>query len=188
MFNRFPPQRSDAGQRNVTAVVKWYNPTKGFGFVQPTDGSADAFLHASVLAQAGQQVLTEGMTIVCDVAEGQRGPQVTALHSVQPGSGAPAPRSSGGMGMGRGGGGMGMGMGGGGGMGPAGAPMEGTVKFYSAEKGFGFVAPDDGGRDVFVSARTLQRAGIASLESDQRVRLTVRMGQKGPMAERVDLI
>ena len=186
MFNRFPPQRSDACHRNVNSVVKWYNPTKGFGFVQPTDGSADAFLHASVLAQAGQQVLTEGMTIVCDVSEGQRGPQVTALHSVQAGS-APPPRSAG-MGAGMAGG---MGMGGAGmadGMGMGGAPVEGTVKFYSAEKGFGFVAPDDGGRDVFVSARTLQRAGIASLESDQRVRLTVRMGQKGPMAERVDLV
>ena len=170
MFNRFPPQRSDAGQRNVTAVVKWYNPTKGFGFVQPTDGSADAFLHASVLARAGQQTLSEGMIIVCDVADGQRGPQVTALHSVQAGGAAaagfgPRPAPNGGDG-----------------------PVEGTVKFFSATKGFGFVTPDDGGRDVFVSARTLERAGLTSLESAQRVRLTVRVGQKGPMAEQVELI
>lgn len=167
MFNRFPPQRSEAGQRNVTAVVKWYNPTKGFGFVQPTDGSADAFLHASVLARAGQESLAEGMTIVCDVADGQRGPQVTALHSVQAGAaGAAAPRFSS----------------------NGGSTVEGTVKFFSASKGFGFIAPDDGGRDVFVSARTLERTGLTSLESSQRVRLTVRVGQKGPMAEHVELL
>ena len=167
MFNRFPPQRSEAGQRNVTAVVKWYNPTKGFGFVQPTDGSADAFLHASVLARAGQESLAEGMTIVCDVADGQRGPQVTALHSVQAGmAGAAAPRASS----------------------NGGSTVEGTVKFFSASKGFGFIAPDDGGRDVFVSARTLERTGLTSLESSQRVRLTVRVGQKGPMAEQVELL
>ncbi|MDH3473384.1 MAG: cold shock domain-containing protein, partial [Rhodospirillales bacterium] len=56
------------------------------------------------------------------------------------------------------------------------------------EKGFGFVTPDDGGKDVFVSSRTLERIGLATLESNQRVRLTTRMGQKGPMAENVEII
>ena len=164
MPNRFSPQWSEAGQRNVTAVVKWYNPTKGFGFVQPTDGSADAFLHASVLARAGQQSLPEGATIVCDIGDGQRGPQVTALHAVQEGAPASARPAA------------------------IGGPIEGPVKFFNASKGFGFIAPDDGGRDVFVSARTLERTGLSSLESDQRVRLTIRVGQKGPMADSVEPI
>ena len=64
----------------------------------------------------------------------------------------------------------------------------GTVKFFNAEKGFGFVTPDDGGKDVYVASRALQKAGLPSLNSEQRVRLTVRMGQKGPMAEAVQLL
>jgi CspA family cold shock protein len=66
--------------------------------------------------------------------------------------------------------------------------VEGTVKFYNAEKGFGFIVPDNGSKDVFVSARTLTRAGIAALEAEQRVRVTTRTGQKGPMAAHVELL
>jgi len=62
------------------------------------------------------------------------------------------------------------------------------VKFFDAGKGFGFVTPDGGGKDVFVSARILTKAGIGTLETDQRVRVSTRMGPKGPMAEDVTLI
>jgi CspA family cold shock protein len=71
---------------------------------------------------------------------------------------------------------------------PEGALMEGTVKFYNHARGFGFVIPDDGSRDVFVSARTLERAGLAGLEANQRVRLSTRVGHKGPMAQSVEVI
>jgi CspA family cold shock protein len=176
----------------VAAVVKWYNRTKGFGFVKPNDGAPDAFLHASLVAQAGHDDLPDGTSLVCDITEGPRGPQVAAIHSIEPPS-EPVFRSErrpprfGGGGYGGGGGGYGGGGGGYGG-GDAGEVVEGKVKFYNAEKGFGFIVPDDGSKDVFVSARTLTRAGIAALEAEQRVRVTTRMGQKGPMAARVELL
>jgi CspA family cold shock protein len=50
------------------------------------------------------------------------------------------------------------------------------------------VIPDNGGKDVFVSGRTLERFGLPALQPNQRVRLQTRMGQKGPMAEHVELI
>ncbi|MCR9256925.1 MAG: cold shock domain-containing protein [Alphaproteobacteria bacterium] len=62
------------------------------------------------------------------------------------------------------------------------------MKFFNTEKGFGFVQPDDGSRDVFVSARTLQRFGINDLQPEMRVRVETQIGDKGPMASRVDLI
>src|SRR5690242_19305869 len=77
---------------HVRATVKWYNPTKGFGFVTPNDGSPDVFLHVSVVEQAGLQNLDEGAILVCDLADGQKGAQVSAIHSVDAGS---AQRSSG---------------------------------------------------------------------------------------------
>lgn len=155
---------------DVKAQVKWYNPNKGFGFVQPDDGGNDAFLHASVLAQAGHQTLGEGDVLTCDIAPGPRGLQVVTIHHVEPSTqprgdwsrsdGADAP----------------------------GEVVEGSVKFYDAAKGFGFVTPDGGGKDVFISARTLNRCGIANLEAEQRVQVTTRIGQKGPMAEDLTLI
>ena len=82
MVSRRPPQMSEPYRTGVSALVKWYNPTKGFGFVQPEDGSPDAFLHASLVAQAGHDDLPEGTALVCDIAEGPRGPQVAAIQSV----------------------------------------------------------------------------------------------------------
>lgn len=154
---------------NVAAQVKWYNPNKGFGFVQPADGGGDAFLHASVLGQSGFQELGEGDNVICDIAAGPRGPQVVAVHSVER---SEQPRTA----WSRGGDDRPM------------ETVEGIVKFFDAAKGFGFVTPDSGGKDVFVSGRVLTKAGLGSLESDQRVRVTTRMGPKGPMAEEISLI
>lgn len=189
MMERNGPQATGGYRTDVTATVKWYNPTKGFGFVKPTDGAPDAFLHASLVTQAGHQSLDQGAQLVCDIAIGPRGPQVAAIHSVEP----PSPESLEQMPMAPrrrfGGSPYGGGHGGAGYPGGQSGPtIEGRVKFYNADKGFGFVVPDDGSKDVFVSARTLTRAGIAELQPEQRVRVATRMGEKGPMAQRVELI
>jgi cold shock protein len=57
--------------------------------------------------------------------------------------------------------------------------MTGTVKWFNSGKGFGFATPDAGGRDVFIPARALERAGLHGLDDGQRVRMTVRQGEKG---------
>ena len=69
-------------QANVTATVKWFNATKGFGFVAPSDGTPDAFLHISALERAGLSQVNEGATITCDLGVGNRGPQVVMVHDV----------------------------------------------------------------------------------------------------------
>jgi CspA family cold shock protein len=61
--------------------------------------------------------------------------------------------------------------------------VRGTVKWYNAEKGFGFVSLDDGGRDVFVHATALERSGLPPLVEGQTVVLRVVQGRKGPEAE-----
>ncbi|ASG21087.1 cold-shock protein [Nitrospirillum viridazoti] len=194
MYERRSPQSPQITRRGVNATVKWYNPTKGFGFVTLSDGSPDAFLHASVVQAFGHDSLADGTTINCDLSQGQKGPQVAAIHSVDESTATP----------GGGGGGMGGGMGGGrrdsfGGGAPRRAAggwessgptetVEGTVKFYSADKGFGFVTPDGGGKDVFVHITALERSGVRALTPEQRVRLTTSMGQKGPQANRVEVL
>ncbi|MEM7443438.1 MAG: cold shock domain-containing protein [Pseudomonadota bacterium] len=161
-------------RHGLEAVVKWYNPTKGFGFVQLSDGSPDAFLHASVLERGGHAAPDPGATLVCDVAPGRRGLQVTEIASIAaapPGSGESRPFSR-----------------------PDSynepitQTVEGTVKFFNNEKGFGFIQPDDGGRDIFVSGRVLTQLGISYLEPEQRVRVGIRMGQKGPLAATVEML
>lgn len=54
-------------------TVKWFNPTKGFGFIQPESGQADVFVHISDVQRAGMDALTEGQRIGFDVARGQNG-------------------------------------------------------------------------------------------------------------------
>ena len=162
-MNTWSSRSSTPLQMGVTATVKWFNPTKGFGFVAPQDGSADAFLHISVIQRHGLQSIAQGAVIVCDLEEGPKGPQVSNVSSVDESGADAAP-------------------------GDDPSTVDGVVKFFSAEKGFGFVTPDNGGKDVFIGIGSVTRSGLQDLESGQRVRLMIRMGKKGPMAEQVSLL
>ncbi|MBK7819649.1 MAG: cold-shock protein [Tessaracoccus sp.] len=62
---------------------------------------------------------------------------------------------------------------------------QGTVKWFNSEKGFGFIAPDDGGKDLFVHHTSITARGFRSLEEAQRVEFDVEQGDKGPQAVNV---
>ena len=60
--------------------------------------------------------------------------------------------------------------------------INGTVKFFNADKGYGFIAPDDGGNDAFVHISAVERAGLATLQQDQRVAYELEEDRRGKMA------
>ncbi len=187
-----PPSFSGFGSSSsapeAKATVKWYNPEKGFGFVEMADGSGDVFLHANSLQNAGFQAVTPGSILQVRVGQGQKGRQVDQVISVTEGTGE-APSSRGGYG-------------GGGGFdrprpsgpraprqqasGPA-VEMTGIVKWYNATKGFGFISPQSGGKDVFVHATALEQAGLPPLQEGQSVRMNVVQGAKGPEVSSISI-
>ncbi|GAB3673403.1 cold-shock protein [Saccharopolyspora dendranthemae] len=65
---------------------------------------------------------------------------------------------------------------------------QGTVKWFNSEKGFGFIAPNEGGPDVFVHYSAIDAAGFRTLEEDQQVTYDVSQGPKGPQADSVRVV
>jgi CspA family cold shock protein len=157
------------------AVVKWFNLTKGFGFVAPADGTADAFLHSSVVSAMGMRDIAEGTELIVTITNGPKGKQVASIvqilgmssmpvlnnHSSASGRAAPT--------------------------GPE-EDISGSVKWFKPDKGFGFVAPDDGDRDVFVHRSVLMRAGLQQLEPGQKVRMKVQTASKGREATMIEIV
>ena len=65
----------------ATGTVKWFNAEKGFGFIAPTDGSADVFAHYSAIQSFGFRSLEEGQTVEYDLEAGPKGPQATNIQA-----------------------------------------------------------------------------------------------------------
>jgi CspA family cold shock protein len=155
----------------MDATVKWFNALKGFGFVELADGSGDVFLHAAVLEAGGHSSVDPGAKVSVQVGVGQRGRQVTAVLAVDASAAAPerrpmrsSPRSSSGHER----------------RDPTTATtVEGTVKWFKADKGFGFVVCEDGEKDVFLHISIVEVAGLAAVTPGQRLVMKVVKTAKG---------
>ena len=176
------------------ARVKWFNPEKGFGFVEMTDGSGEAFLHVRQVEAAGHSALESGTTLVIKVGAGQKGPQVQEIVSVDTSTAEPEPprgarpkppMRSGGPGQS---GGFSR-PGGGAAPRPVSGPPDvpATVKWFDNVKGYGFVSVEGESKDLFLHISVVERAGLGQLEQGQAVRVAIVEGRKGPEVGAIEL-
>jgi CspA family cold shock protein len=142
----------------VLGTVAWYEPAKGYGFATPDDGRGQIFVHSSAIVTGG--VIVEGQRVAFLVVDGEKGPQAENLLPL----GAEAARSA-----------------------ASSDGADGTVTWYDDVKGFGFIAPDAGGEDVFVHVKALG-GGLTELSEGARVTYDVVAGDKGPNARNVRLV
>ena len=176
--------RAGAGEagpgRRITALVKWFLPSKGYGFLEPEDGSPDIFCHISAVEASGRDTLPQGSVVTCEIVPGDRGPQVSRILSVEPPAAGhdpadrhqpfdaryPGPQADL----------------------PTSAVLDlpGTVKFFDPARGFGFVVPDGGGREVFVHSSVLFRSGMTDLEPGQRVFVRAESVPRGLQATEIE--
>lgn len=154
------------GEFCTTCLLKWFNESKGFGFVVPKDApDRDAFIHVSTLQQLNIKALGENAELVCQIAPTDRGLQVTKVIELSnqgrcdvklikiPLAPNAAPTYS----------------------------LAGTVKWYSKEKGYGFIAADDGLKDIFIHQSCLQRNHVfeAVMLNNCRVMMSIRDVEQG---------
>lgn len=155
----------------VAGFIKWFDVSKGFGFIVPDNGMPDVLLHVTCLRRDGFQTAYEGARIVCEVAERSRGYQAfriismdesTAKHTsqIEPSSSyTPVEAVSGFL--------------------PA------TVKWFNRIKGYGFLVLQETDEDVFIHMETLRRYGIAELRPGQVMTLRYGHGAKGLMVAEI---
>lgn len=149
-------------------TLKWFNGSKGFGFVVPEDNSYDAFIHITTLQEVGLHSVGEGAELMCTIYDGDKGKQVKDIVEV-----------------------ISKGM-------PSTIPVEdpeagtvtmgGIVKWFKPDKGFGFIIADDGAKDVFIHQTCLERLEIEELRPGQRVKMTLKEVDKGREAVHVEVI
>jgi cold shock protein len=159
---RFDQGLSSSGPEGATveAAVKWFNATKGYGFVELA-GGGDAFLHLKALREIGRQTLPSGAKVRVVARTGSRGAEVVRIVEVDTRSAIErSPRRST--------------------FDPSSAfELTGKVKWFDDARGFGFIASDDFGRDVFVHSTTLGTSGVQGLLEGQAVSMRVVETPKG---------
>ena len=169
--------RETVASARIRGTVKWFNIVRGYGFVSPDDGSADVFLHMTVLRQAGYDKLPTGSTVECDAVQGAKGKQVLSILDVDLSTAveeephdvayfAPADLE----------------------LAPTSEFIDATVKWFNPHKGYGFVCPKDTETDIFIHMVTLRRAGLAGLVTGQHVMVRTANGPKGLQATDIRMV
>ena len=162
---------ADADVVQVAGTIKWFDVSKGYGFVVPDKGGSDILLHVTCLRRGGFQTAQEGARVVCDVVARERGYQAlrvismdetTALHHSQ----LPPARTHVAVQ-------------------PTGGFERAWVKWFNRLRGFGFLSRGEGTPDIFVHMETLRRHGLAELRPGQVVLVRFGPGPKGLMAAEV---
>jgi len=156
-----------------SGIVKFFNGQKGFGFIVRDDGGEDVFVHISAVEQAGLTGLAEGQPLKFTLVD--RGGKISATELQIDGEPLPVPEREDRGGADRGGE-----------RGPmrqlTGERASGTVKFFNAMKGFGFIQRDDGQPDAFVHISAVERAGMGSLQEGDRLDFELEVDRRGKYA------
>jgi len=140
--------------------VKFFNSQKGFGFIQRDDGGEDVFVHISAVERAGLEGLAENQELQFNLVD--RGGKISAADLQVVGDVIPVAAKA---------------------AGPqrqlTGDKATGTVKFFNAMKGFGFITRDDGEADAFVHISAVERAGLRELNEGDRLQFDLEVDRRG---------